>query len=219
MSIGILRQALRNQALPIAILANRGACLLLGVLLLLTAASTATAARPGDALMQSIEDARRILADPYYQSTDRKPLQKEKLRDVLYRDFDFMEFSRRVLADKWTLFSPTQRQAFVHVFSRFLADFYLSRLQQYYTDETVALREQAIIAPGKARVRAKVAWRNREFPIEIRLHDRGGGWKIYDLSALGISAVQIYRAQFQEILRNQSPAEVIDMIKARLEDQ
>ena len=199
-----------------AILAKSGGRLLLGVLLLLTAASTATAARPGDALMQSIEDARRILTDPNYHSTDRKPLQQDKLRDVLYRDFDFMEFSRRVLADKWTLFSPIQRQEFVHVFSRFLADFYLSRLQQYYTDETVALREQAIIAPGKARVQAKVSWRNREFSIEVRLHDRGDGWKIYDLSALGISAVQIYRAQFQEILRNQSPAEAIDLIKARL---
>jgi len=201
-----------------AIRAKRGGCLLLGVLLLLTAASTATAARPGDALMQSIEDARRILMDPDYQSTDRKPLQQEKLRDVLYRDFDFMEVSRRVLADKWALFSPIQRQEFVNVFSRFLADFYLSRLQHYYTDETVAVREQSITGPGKARVRANVIWRNREFPIEVRLHDRGGSWKIYDLSALGISAVQIYRAQFQEILRTQSPAEVIDLIKSRLEE-
>jgi ABC-type transporter MlaC component len=194
--------------------------MLLGVLLLLAAATAAAAgAQPRDVLMQSIEDGRRILMDPYYQPADRKPLQQERLRDVLYRDFDFMEFSRRVLADKWAFFSPIQRQEFVQVFSRFLADFYLSRLQQYYTDETVAVREQVITAQGKARVRARVIWRDREFPIEIRLHERGGGWKIYDLSALGISAVQIYRAQLQEILRTQSPAEVIDLIKARLEEQ
>jgi phospholipid transport system substrate-binding protein len=198
-------------------LAKSGGCLLLGILLL-AAASTASGARPGDALMQSIEDARRILMDPDYQSTDRRPSQQEKLRAILYRDFDFAEFSRRVLADKWTLFSPMQREEFVQVFSRFLADFYLSRLQQHYTDETVTLREQKIIAPGRARVRVKVAWRSRELPIEIRLHDQGGEWKIYDLSALGISAVQLYRAQFQEILRTQSPAQVIDLIRARLEE-
>jgi ABC-type transporter MlaC component len=214
----MLRQAPENQALAMASFAKDVGCMLLSVFLLLAAATTAAGVQPSDALMQSIEDARRILMDPSYQSADRKPLQQAKLRDVLYRDFDFMEFSRRVLASKWALFSPIQRQEFVRVFSRFLADFYLSRLQQYYTDETVVLREHAFIAPGKARVWAKVIWRNREFPIEVHLHDRGNGWKIYDLSALGISAVQIYRAQFQEILRTQSPAEVIDLIKARLEE-
>jgi ABC-type transporter MlaC component len=38
------------------------------------------------------------------------------------------------------------------------------------------------------------------------------------VSALGISAVQLYREQFQEIMRTQSPAEVIALIKARLEE-
>lgn len=201
-----------------ALLSKSRGSALLGICLVLAVATAAVGAQPREALMQSIEDGRRILIDPTYQPADRKPLQQEKLRDVLYRDFDFMEFSRRVLANKWALFSPVQRQEFVRVFSRFLADFYLSRLQQRYTDETVAVQEQTITAPGRARVRAAVIWRAREFPVEIYLHDRGNGWKIYDLSALGISAVQIYRAQFQEILRTRSPAEVIELIRARLEE-
>lgn len=186
---------------------------------MLTVASAASASQPSDTVKQIIEDGRRILIDPFYEPADRKLLQQERLRDLLYRDFDFLEFSRRVLADKWVLFSPTQREEFVQVFSRFLAEFYLSRLQTRYTDETVAVSDQAVTGPGKARVQAKVTWRNREFPIEIRLHDRGGGWKMYDLSAMGISAVQLYRAQFKEIMRTQSPAEVIDLIKARLAEQ
>jgi phospholipid transport system substrate-binding protein len=214
----MLRQAPKNQALPMSLLLKRGGCTLLTIWLMLAAAAAPAATQPREALMQSIDDGRRILMDPAYQPADRKPLQQEKLRDLLYRDFDFTEFSRRVLANKWALFSPVQRQEFVQVFSRFLADFYLSRLQQRYTDETVAVREQTVTAPGKARVRAAVVWQAREFPVEIYLHDRGYGWKIYDLSALGISAVQIYRAQFQEILRTRSPAEVIELIKARLEE-
>jgi phospholipid transport system substrate-binding protein len=214
----MLRQAPKNQALPMSLLLKGGGCTLLTIWLMLAAAAAPAATQPREALMQSIDDGRRILMDPAYQPADRKPLQQEKLRDLLYRDFDFTEFSRRVLANKWALFSPVQRQEFVQVFSRFLADFYLSRLQQRYTDETVAVREQTVTAPGKARVRAAVVWQAREFPVEIYLHDRGYGWKIYDLSALGISAVQIYRAQFQEILRTRSPAEVIELIKARLEE-
>jgi len=214
----MLRQAPKNQALPKFLLSKSCGYTLLGICLVLAAATAAADVQPREALMQSIEDGRRILMDPTYQLADRKPLQQEKLRNLLHRDFDFTEFSRRVLANKWALFSPVQRQEFVQVFSRFLADFYLSRLQQRYTDETVAVREQTITTPGKARVRAAVVWQAREFPVEIYLHDRGNGWKIYDLSALGISAVQIYRAQFQEILRTKSPAEVIELIRARLEE-
>jgi phospholipid transport system substrate-binding protein len=216
----MLRQACTHRALKTAVLSKTGKAVLLSMALSLSAMPAPAAGepgtQPGDVVMQSIEDGRRILKDPFYRPPDRKALQQEKLRGLLYRDFDFREFSRRVLADKWALFSPSQRGEFVEVFSRFLADFYLSRLQQHYTDETVAVREQAITAPGRAQVRAHVIWRNRDFPVEIRLHERGGEWKIYDLSALGISAVQIYRAQFQEILRNQSPAEVIGLIRGRL---
>jgi ABC-type transporter MlaC component len=78
------------------------------------------------------------------------------------------------------------------------------------------VRGQEITAPGIARVRANVVWRNREFTVEVRLRIRDGNWRIYDLSVLGISAVQLYRAQFQEIMRTQSPAEVIALIRGRL---
>jgi phospholipid transport system substrate-binding protein len=219
----MLRQFPTHLALLRAVPFNGGDRLQRFIVLLLfamlTVASAASASQPSDTVKQIIEDGRRILIDPFYEPADRKLLQQERLRDLLYRDFDFLEFSRRVLADKWVLFSPTQREEFVQVFSRFLAEFYLSRLQTRYTDETVAVSDQAVTGPGKARVQAKVTWRNREFPIEIRLHDRGGGWKMYDLSAMGISAVQLYRAQFKEIMRTQSPAEVIDLIKARLAEQ
>jgi phospholipid transport system substrate-binding protein len=219
----MLRQAPAILILRATLLLKPGECSLRAMVLLLAAllaaAAAAQGAQPGEALMQSIADGLHILKDPYYQPAERKPLQQEKLRDVLYRDFDFTEFSRRVLADRWASFSTGERQEFVRVFARFLAEFYLSRLQQYYADETVSVREQAIVAPGKALVRAHVVWRRREFPVEIRLHDRDGSWKIYDLSALGISAVQVYRAQFQEILRTRSPAQVIELIKARLEER
>jgi len=216
----MLRQASRTVVLMMGIHPRLGRRVPLGVVLLvaamLAAAATAHGAQPMDTLKQSIEDGVKILKDPYFQPADRKPLQQQKLRDVLYRDFDFTEFSQRVLADKWVLFSPVQRREFVEVFARFLADYYLARLQQYYADEKLIVQGQEILAPGRARVRVNLSWRNREFAVEVRLRLRGGSWMIYDLSVLGISAVQIYRAQFQEIMRTQSPAEVIDLIKGRL---
>jgi phospholipid transport system substrate-binding protein len=216
----MLRQAFRIVALPTGILPQPSRRAPMGFVLLaaamLAATATAHAAQPMDALRQSIEDGLKILKDPYFEPADRKQLQQQKLRELLYRDFDFTEFSQRVLADKWASFSPVQRREFVAVFSRFLADYYLARLQQSYVDEQIVVQGQEIMAPGRARVRANIIWRNREFAVEVRLRTRGENWLIYDLSVLGISAVQVYRAQFQQIMRTQSPAEVIDLIRGRL---
>lgn len=218
----MLSQSAKNLVLPVVALAKArrrwlaGRCLL--VASLLTLATAAHGSQPMDDLKKSIDDGLRILQDPQYQPADRKAMQQQHLRQVLYRDFDFAEFSKRVLADKWGLFTDAQRFEFVEAFSRFLADHYMARLQQRYTDEKVVLRGQTITAPGRAVVTSGVSWMNREFTVEVRMHARGGKWKVYDVSVIGISAVQIYRAQFQEIMRTHSPSQVIELIKRRNEE-
>lgn len=175
--------------------------------------------QPLDALKRTVEDGMRILQDPFYAPADRKALQQEKLREVLYRDFDFTEFSRRVLAEKWAAFSGLQRIDFIKVFSHFLAKYYLARLQQYYAGERVIFQRQEITGPGRAVVKTQVVWKKREFPVDVRMNSRAGRWKVYDVSLIGISAVQIYRAQFQEILSTKTPAQVIELIQLRLEQE
>jgi phospholipid transport system substrate-binding protein len=186
------------------------------IVLLMTTADGAPADQPIDALKRTVEDGIRILKDPLYAGPESRHLQERLLREVLYRDFDFVEFSRRALADKWLLFTEAQRVEFVEVFSRFLADYYLRRLQQHYTDETVIFRGQEITGRGKAVVQTHVVWQNREFAVDVRMHLRKGRWMLYDVSVIGISAVQIYRAQLREILQSQSPVQVIELIKGRL---
>jgi phospholipid transport system substrate-binding protein len=218
----MLPQAIKNTALPegsTAMRRRRGSAgILLLIATMLALATVAHGSQPMDTFRKGVEDALHILNDPYYQSGDRKALQQHHLRQVLYSNFDFTEFSRRVLAGKWALFTAPQRLEFVEVFSRFLADHYLARVQEYYRNEQVVVYRQDMIAPGRAVVKSGVIWRDREFPIEIHMHARGGNWKAYDVRVIGISAVQLYRAQLQEIMRTQSPAQVIELIKQRLEE-
>jgi phospholipid transport system substrate-binding protein len=218
----MLPQAPENLVLPAGAPARRGRPGPAGILLLiasiLTLATAAYGSQPIEALRKSIDDGLHILNDPYYLPPDRKSVQQLQLRQLLYRDFDFTEFSKRVLADKWALFTAPQRTEFVEVFSRFLADHYLARLQAQYRNEKVVLHRQDFIAHSRAVVRAGVIWRSREVPVEIRMLARGGNWRVYDVAVIGISAVQIYRAQLQEIMRTRSPAQVIELIKQRLEE-
>jgi phospholipid transport system substrate-binding protein len=130
--------------------------------------------------------------------------------------FDFREFSRRVLASHWKKFTPEQRDEFSQRFAEFLGKFYLSRVQRRYNGEKVFYVSQKLISESRALAEIKVLWKDVEIPVELRMKKSNGTWKVYDLTALGISAVANYRAQFNGILKKQTPEEVIEALKEKV---
>ena len=174
------------------------------------------AEQPIEVLQKSIDQSINILTDPDYQDQSQKELQRQKLWQELNRIFDFKEFSKRILTKNWRRFTPQQRKEFVELIGYFVNIYYLSRLQEKYNNEKVTLIEQNLVSRTKAVVKTNVRWKNKDVPVEIKMLKRDDSWRVYDLSALGISAVGIYRGQFQEILRKKSPAHVIEKLKEKI---
>jgi len=121
-----------------------------------------------------------------------------------------------VLAGHWKKFTPRQRNEFSQAFAEFLGKFYLGRLQTRYNGEKVFYIDQKIVSESRALVEIEVLWKNVEVPVELRMIKTGGTWKVYDLSAMGINAVANYRAQFQSLLQNSSPDQVIDIVREKI---
>ena len=46
-----------------------------------------------------------------------------------------------------------------------------------------------------------------------------GKWKVYDLTALGVSAVSNYRAQIHQIMQKKSPDQVIEIFKEKIREK
>jgi len=172
--------------------------------------------QPIDVLQKNIEEGLNILRDPQYNESSRKKAQTARLWIVTREIFDFEEFSRRVLASYWPKFLPRQQKDFTAVFAEFLGKFYLRRVQARYNGETVFYLGQKLIGKSRALVDIKVLWKNLEVPVSVRMTNRSGTWKVYDLSALGISALSNYRSQFHWILKKQSPDQVIELLRAKL---
>jgi phospholipid transport system substrate-binding protein len=181
-------------------------------------ASLADGDQPIEALRKGVEEAIRILKNPEFTNADRKDVQQQKLRAIMARLFDFDEFSRRVLASKWKDFTPAQRKEFVDAFSDFWAKFYLGQLQRRYKDETLIYVEQQLTSPIRALVKVQVVWKGQKIPVDLLMIKRKGRWKVYDIHLLGFSAVRNYRAQFQFILRKETPAQVIQRLKIKTEE-
>jgi len=174
--------------------------------------------QPLEALQRGIYKGISVLEEPEYKNNSRWRDQQQKLWEVTRQVFDFEEFSRRVLASNWKKFTPRQRKEFVNLFSEFLGKFYLSRLRERYRGERVVYLRQKMIGESKALVEIKVFRRDLEIPLNIRMTKHNGTWKAYDISAVGVSAVSSYRAQFKWILRNESPEQVIGKLKKKIEE-
>jgi phospholipid transport system substrate-binding protein len=53
-------------------------------------------------------------------------------------------------------------------------------------------------------------------PVTLRVTNRSGKWKVYDLTALGINAVSNYRAQFKSIISKETPQQLIARLKGKI---
>jgi phospholipid transport system substrate-binding protein len=175
-----------------------------------------SAGEPLEDLRRGIDKGIQILEDPRYEDAALKKEQQQKLWEATLQIFDFREFSRRVLASHWKKFTPQQRNQFSKAFAEFLGKFYLGRLQNKYNGEKVYYVDQKLISKSRARVEIRVLWKNVEVPVKLRMKKKLGTWKVYDLSALGISAVSNYRAQFKWILQNKTPDQAIADIKEKI---
>jgi phospholipid transport system substrate-binding protein len=171
---------------------------------------------PLETVRQNIEKGIRVLEDPRYEDDSRKPEQQQLLWEIMQQTYDFKEFSRKVLASHWYKFSVRQRSEFVAVFSEFLGKFYLGKLQDRYSGQKVNFLRQQLISSSRALVDIEVRWKKLKVPLTLRMTNRSGNWKVYDLNALGINAVSNYRAQFKSILGKQSPRQIIGRLKDKI---
>jgi len=184
--------------------------------LLVATPSLSYADQPLEDLRRGVDQGIQILEDSRYEDASLKKIQQQKLWEVTQQIFDFREFSRRVLASHWKKFTPEQRNEFSQTFAEFLGKFYLGRVQNRYNGEKIFYVNQKLISKSRALVEIKVLWKNVEVPVELRMKKKHGTWKVYDLSALGVSAVSNYRAQFNWILQNETPDQVINTLKERI---
>jgi phospholipid transport system substrate-binding protein len=174
------------------------------------------ALEPLEAVRQNVEKGIRVLEDPRYEDDSRKPEQMQILWEILQQIYDFEEFSRKVLGFGWNKFSEPQRVEFVKVFSEFLGKFYLGKLQNRYSGQKVNFLRQKMISDSRAQVDVEVTWLKMRVPVTLRVTNRSGKWKVYDLTALGINAVSNYRAQFKSIISKETPQQLIARLKEKI---
>jgi phospholipid transport system substrate-binding protein len=175
---------------------------------------------PTDVVKALVNPALQILND---KSTPLKERQ-DKLRQLVSGDvFDYTAMARSALGLHWKDLNDQQRQEFTRVFTAFLRDSYISRIQDFSVQQVNYLGVSELDA-GRSEVKTTVDQGNGKAPIQLNymLRQDGGKWLIYDVTVDNISIAANYRNQFNRVINNQGFDTLMSDLKRKqqgLEDE
>lgn len=166
---------------------------------------------PVDTVNQVINKSLPVLRDKH------KPLpqRRRELRNLLERHFDFADMARIALGYHWKELSATQRSQFTQLFTAFIENAYLSKIQDY-SGQDVAVLGQNSEGQGFARVRSQIIQPGKQpIKVDYLLRELDSDWKIYDVTVDAISIVANYRNQFNRVINDQGFDKLMANMKAK----
>jgi phospholipid transport system substrate-binding protein len=175
---------------------------------------------PMEVIQGPINEIIEILNDPKYKEDGKRAAQREEIWKTVKPIFNFEEISKRSVARNWKTFSDKEKTAFTDVFSQFLGNTYIDKIQGEYHNEKIVYLEQNFHSDAYAEVKTKLLRENIETPVNYRMIKKGSAsWKVYDIIVEGVSLVKNYRTQFANILKKESPAQLIERLNKKLVEQ
>ncbi len=171
-----------------------------------------------ESIHATTDEILRILGDPDLKGPERKTERRARIRLAVDRRFDWEAMARGSLGAAWRDLKAAQKDEFADLFSTLVERAYMDRLEDYSGEDVVYLEEET--DGPRARVRVKIITRRgQEIPVEYRLKEEAGEWRVYDILIEGISLVRNYRVQFDDILIKSSYGELLKRLKEKVSEE
>lgn len=152
-------------------------------------------------------------------------VRREKLRDLGTKYFDFASMAQSVMGYHWRQLSPARRDEFVVVFTRFIEDAYLSKLQDYSVRQVanelptvnIQFTREIFDGPDYAQVYSTITLKEQKDPIQLNylMHLADGKWKVYDVTVDAISVIGNYRNQINRVMNEKGYDNVVADLRAK----
>jgi phospholipid transport system substrate-binding protein len=185
------------------------------------AAGADSSADPMASVKAVIDQTFVVFKDKQIAPADRE----QKLRAIAESRFDFSAMARSAVGYHWRDFTPAQKSEFVPLFTKFIEDAYLSRIEQYSVEKVneqiqstvIQFNKETTDGPDNAEVFSTVVLKDRNDPVQVNyLMSRDGGeWKIYDISIDAISVIANYRNQFNRVLNSDGYDKLVSIMREK----
>ncbi|MCV6638238.1 ABC transporter substrate-binding protein [Candidatus Albibeggiatoa sp. nov. NOAA] len=131
--------------------------------------------------------------------------------------FDFVAMSRLVVGKNWKSATKAQKKEFVQAFRDLLIRTYANTLiEAAKSDVSVEyLPVRAKEGAKRVKVQTLVKYNGNTVKLDYSLRTKKGSWKVWDVSAGGVSLVTNYRAEFQKIFKEKGMDGLIETVNAK----
>ena len=168
---------------------------------------------PTEAVKDTVADFLSILGNEALRQPDRSGERRQLVEDIIRHRVNYEDVAQRALGFPWKRLTDTERLEFVSLFVQLLRDTLANRIDQYYDEQMLYLSERR---NGRfAEVRTKLVGSKVDTSVDFRLGSQSGDWLIYDVVIDGASLVSNYKAQFSQIIRDESYAGLMEKMKRR----
>jgi phospholipid transport system substrate-binding protein len=162
-----------------------------------------------------------VFKDQQITATERE----QKLRAIAESHFDFAEMAQSAIGYHWKTLTPAQKSEFVPLFTTFIEDAYLSRIESYSVQKIneqiqssmIQFTKQTNDGPDYAEVFSTVVLKDQKDPIPVNYLMRrdANDWKIYDITIDSISVIANYRNQFNRVLNSDGYDKLVSIIRQK----
>lgn len=171
---------------------------------------------PTDRIKGGTDKIIAVLSDPNLLGDEKADERRQAIRKAVYELFDWEEMARRSLARHWRERTDEEKKEFVVLYGELLERTYLDRVEGYSGEEVIYMEERV---DGKyALVKAKIVTKTKqEVAVDYKLKTKSKQWLVYDVSVEGVSLVNNYRTQFNQILMKSTYETLVERLKEKIE--
>jgi phospholipid transport system substrate-binding protein len=182
---------------------RRHVLLLIALLPLVTAVSAFAASDEATALVKRTSEQMLRTLEARRAEVDRNPARIYGMIDtILAPHFDFQRITQGALGQYWRQASPDQQRQLVDGFKQVLVRTYARSLLSYSGQEIRYLPVKPGSKANTVTVSTEIQDRGAPpIPVDYRMYNGGGGWKVYDVVINNASLVGNYRSSFATEIR------------------
>jgi len=142
----------------------------------------------------------------------------EQLSQVVSGFVDFQELSKRALGGTWAKLPPEQRQEFAQTMEGLLRASYAQKaISQNKVLAKVQYGEETVVG-SEARVNTTLIVGGDKVPVNYKLYQQKGTWRIYDIITDEVSLLETYKGQFSKLLADKGFDGLLATLKAKREE-
>lgn len=181
---------------------------------------------PMKVVKDAVDQVLDILRDPELAGENNTEKRRKAVREVVDKRFHWREMARRALARHWRDRTEQEQEEFTRLFADLIERTYIQRVEKH-ADAEIRYQEQEVQEEYATVKTVAVADEDTEVPLDYRLHlvtvkdeeteKERRVWKVYDVKIEGVSLVNNYRTQFNDIIIGSSYEKLVKRIKAKLE--